>query len=52
MWSDINCIDKENDLDLENARKRAGHTKEQITKTVYRLKGEASKPNRRKSTFK
>jgi integrase len=40
------------DEDLENARKRAGHTKEQITKTVYRLKGEASKPNRRKSTFK
>jgi integrase len=32
------------DIDLEAARKRAGHTSEQITKTVYRLKGEKVKP--------
>ena len=40
------------DENLENARKRAGHTKEEITKKVYRLKGEESLPNARKSTFK
>lgn len=37
--------------DLENARKRGGHTKEEITKKVYRLKGEIAKPTPRKSTF-
>lgn len=35
------------DADLEAARKRAGHTSEQITKTVYRLKGEKVRPMNR-----
>jgi len=32
------------DADLESARKRGGHTEDQITRTVYRLKGEKVKP--------
>jgi len=32
------------DADLESARKRGGHTDDQITRTVYRLKGEKVKP--------
>lgn len=32
------------DADLESARKRAGHTKEEITRAVYRLKGEVVRP--------
>lgn len=37
------------DTDLEAARRRAGHTSEQITKTVYRLKGEKVRPLNRKT---
>jgi integrase len=37
------------DSSLENASKRGGHTEKEITKMVYRLRGEQSLPNPRKS---
>lgn len=45
---DLRAKSASDDQDLESARLRLGHTKEQITRDVYRRKGEVVPPLRRK----
>ena len=46
---DLRAKSASDDSDIESARRRLGHTKEQITKTVYRRKGERVAPLNRKN---
>ena len=44
---DLRAKSASDDTDLESARRRLGHTKEQITRSVYRRKGEVVQPLKR-----
>lgn len=44
---DLRAKSASDDADIEAARKRLGHTSEQITRTVYRRKGEVVQPLKR-----
>ena len=44
---DLRAKSASDDADLESARRRLGHTSEQITRTVYRRKGEVVQPLKR-----
>ena len=45
---DLRAKSASDDVDIEAARRRLGHTSEQITKTVYLRKGEVVTPLNRK----
>lgn len=45
---DLRAKSASDDTDIESARRRLGHTREEITKTVYRRKGEVVQPLNRK----
>lgn len=49
---DLRAKSASDDVDLESARRRLGHTSEQITRTVYRRKGEVVQPLKRPTSKK
>jgi integrase len=49
---DLRAKSASDDTDIESARRRLGHTSEQITKTVYRRKGEVVQPLKRAKSGK
>ena len=49
---DLRAKSASDDIDLESARRRLGHTSEQITRTVYRRKGEVVQPLKRPTSKK